>query len=83
MFISVYKYIFVYIGFLGGYHIRTLCDTLKEIINRCKNLARKTLTQEKFWTFKKILMGLIFKFPYHNHFFMDFNFFLSTCMLKK
>ncbi len=41
----------------------------------------KKINQNKLWTFEWPKMNHIFKSPYHNHFWVDFNFFL-TCTLK-
>ncbi len=46
-----------------------------------KNICAKTLlekkTQKKLWTFEWPKMNHIFISPYHNHFWVDFNFFFK------
>ncbi len=48
----------------------------------CKKIARKKLTKNKLWTFEWLKMSHIFISPYHNHFWVDFNFYFLTCTLK-
>jgi hypothetical protein len=54
---------------------------LKRKEHMCKKITRKTLTKKKLWTFEWPKMNHIFISPYHNHFWVDFNFFfLKDCL---
>jgi hypothetical protein len=48
----------------------------------CKKIARKNLTKKKLWIFKWIKMSHIFINPYHNHFWVDFNFYFLNMYIK-
>jgi len=49
----------------------------------CKKLARKKLTKKKLWTFEWFKMSHIFISPYHNHFWVDFNFYFLNMYIKE
>jgi hypothetical protein len=55
---------------------------LKQKEHMCKKFARKKLTKKTLWTFEWLKMCHIFISPYHNRFWVDFNFNFLTCTLK-
>ncbi len=54
---------------------------LKEKNICAKKLLKKILAKKKLWTFEWPKMNHIFISPYHNHFWVDFNFYFLTCTL--
>jgi hypothetical protein len=48
---------------------------LKQKEHLCKIIVRNNLTKKKLWTFEWPKMSHIFICPYHNHFWVDFNFY--------
>jgi hypothetical protein len=68
---------------LFGIHYRDQkYDMLKQKEHVCKNINRKKLTKKQLWIFEWPKMSHIFISPYHNHFWVDFNFSFLTCTLK-
>ncbi len=47
---------------------------LKQKEHMCKKISEKKLTKKTLWTFGWPKMNHIFINPYHNHFWVDFNF---------
>jgi hypothetical protein len=43
-----------------------------------KKIARKKIIKKKLWPFEWPKMNHIFISPYHNHFWVDFNYFLKN-----
>jgi hypothetical protein len=56
---------------------------LKQKEHMCKKIARKKLTKKTLWTFEWPKMSHIFISPYHNHFWVDFNFYFLNMYIKK
>jgi hypothetical protein len=67
----------------GIYYKDPIYDMLKHKEHMCKNIARKKLTKKKLWTFEWPKMSLIFISPYHNHFWVNFNFYFLNMYIKK
>jgi hypothetical protein len=68
--------LYTYIVF-GIYYGDAIYDMFKQKKHMCKTNARKQLIKKKLWTFEWPKMSHIFTSPYHNHFWVDFNFFLN------
>jgi hypothetical protein len=49
----------------------------------CKQIIIKKLTKKKLWTFKWPEISHSFVSPYHNHFWVDFNFYFLYKYIKK
>jgi hypothetical protein len=58
-------------------------DMLKQKEHTCKNIAKKKLSKKKLWTFEWPKMSHIFISLYHNHFWVDFNFYFLNMYIKK
>jgi hypothetical protein len=56
---------------------------LKQKEHMCKKISEKKLTKKTLWTFGWPKMNHIFINPYHNHFWVDFNFFNLNNTFKK
>ncbi len=56
---------------------------LKQKELMCKKIGRKKLTKKKLWTFEWFKMNHILISPYHNHFWVDFNFNFFNMYIKK
>jgi len=56
---------------------------LKQKEHMCKKNSKKQLTQKTLWTFEWPKMNHIFISPYHNHFWVDFNFLNLKNTFKK
>ncbi len=61
----------------------SIYDMLKQKKHMCKNIARKKKTKNNLWTFEWPKMNHIFISPYHNHFWMDFNFYFFNMYIKE
>ncbi len=60
-----------------------ICDMSKQKEHMCKKIARKKLTKKKLWTFEWPKMSHIFISPYHNQFWVDFNFNFFNMHIKE
>jgi hypothetical protein len=49
----------------------------------CEKIIRKKLTKKKLWTFERPKISHIFMRPYHNHFWVDFDFYSFNMYIKK
>jgi hypothetical protein len=49
----------------------------------CKKIAKNNLTKKMLWTFEWPKMSHIFISPYHNHFWVDFNFYFLNMYIKR
>jgi hypothetical protein len=67
---------FLCMNLFGIYYRDSIYDMLKQKKHICKKIARKKLTKKQ-WTFEWPKMSHIFIIPYHNHFRVEFNFFLK------
>jgi hypothetical protein len=56
---------------------------LKQNKHMCKKFARKNLTKKKLRTLEWPNMSHIFISPYHNHFWVDFNFYFLNMYIKE
>ncbi len=56
---------------------------LKQKEYMCQKNVRKTLTKKKLWTFEWLKLNHIFLSPYHNHLWVDFNFYFRNMYIKK
>ncbi len=56
---------------------------LKHIDHMCKKIVKKKLTKETLWTFEWPKMSHIFISPYHNHFWVHFNFYSLNMYIKE
>jgi len=74
---SICIHFFVFILF-EIYYSDSIYDMLKQKEHVWKKIARK-----KLWTFDKLKMSHIFISPYHNHFWVDFNFYFLNMHIKE
>jgi hypothetical protein len=56
---------------------------LKQKEHMSKKNNRKNLTKKKLWTLEWPKMNHIFISPYHNHFWVNFNFYFLNMYIKK
>ncbi len=78
----IYMHFCVWILF-GIYYGDSIYDKLKQKEHMCKGIARKK-TKKMLWTFEWFKMSHLFISPYHNHFWVNFNFyFLNMYMYIK
>jgi hypothetical protein len=78
---SIYMRFCVWILFKIYYRV-WIYDMLKLKEHICKKIVRKNLTKKKLWTFEWPKMNNIFISPYHNHVWVDFNFYFLNMYIK-
>jgi hypothetical protein len=74
---SIHMHFCVWILF-GIYYRDSIYVMLKQKEHMCKTIAKK-----KLWTFEWPKMSHIFISPYHNHFWVDFNFYFLNMYVKE
>jgi len=58
-------------------------DSIYDMLEKnLRNICAKKLLEEKLWTFEWPKMSYIFISPYHNHFWVDFNFYFLKMYIK-
>jgi len=67
----------------GIYYKDSIYDFIFFKEHLCKKIVKKKLTKKKLWTFESPKMSHIFISPYHNHFWVDFNFYFFNMYIKK
>jgi hypothetical protein len=59
-----------------------VCASIYDMLKQTKKNSRKHLTTKQLWTFEWPIMNHDFISPYHNHFWVDFNFYFLNMYIK-